>query len=206
MPLVVSRARERREPDESMLSLAHREGGEIVLCVLGLEASDDRSAGRGQERHHATREEAIEFVVDGRSEQVDRGDEQRRSSLEERAVRLTIGRAQEQYVVRVDHGRVGGAAVGLPDRAAIERLQRLGARWHVAKAAQPDEAIGIVEVAELTEEPDARRSLGLDELLLEEADQVLAPAGVERVLPQLEDGIYVLHHGYADSGRLDTKQ
>src|SRR3954464_1556188 len=69
----------------------------------------------------------------------------------------------------------------------LVQTQRLGARGHVAKAAQPDEAVSGVEVAELTEEPDARRSLRLDEFTVEEGDQVLTPARLESVLPQLDD-------------------
>src|SRR6266540_5537934 len=37
---------------------------------------------------------------------------------------------------------------GFPHRAVIERLEQLRARRHVGKAAQPDEAVRIVGVAE----------------------------------------------------------
>src|SRR3954466_15220689 len=88
--------------------------------------------------------------------------------------------------------------------AAVEGPQRLGPRGHVAKAAQPDEAVSGVEVAELTEEPDARRSLRLDEFILEQGNQVLTPARLESVLPQLDDGTRVHRCGIVEG--LDRDQ
>jgi hypothetical protein len=101
------------------------------------------------------------------------------------------------HVVAVDHRRIGRLAVRLPGRAAVERRERVAARGHVGEAAQPDEAVGVVEVAERGEHPCADRFLGLDEFALEQGDQVVAAARMQRVLAQLEhrDGVV------GDSGR-----
>ncbi len=76
----------------------------------------------------------------------------------------------------------------LPHRAAVERAEAVGARGHVGEGAQPDEAVGVVEVAERAHDRDARVFLRLDELALEQRDEVVAAARVQRVLAQLEHG------------------
>jgi hypothetical protein len=97
-------------------------------------------------------------------------------------------RAKEQHVVRVDHRRVCGVTVSLPNRAAVEGLQASCSAAHVAKAPDPDESIRLVEVAELADHRHVDRFLCLDELAVEELDQDVSPARMERVLPELEDG------------------
>src|SRR5262245_21376589 len=95
--------------------------------------------------------------------------------------------SQQEDIVAVDHRRVGSLAVPGPDRAAVEGAQCVGTEGHVRKAANPDEAIRIVRVAERPEHADPDGLLRLHELALEELDQRLARAGVERVPPQLDD-------------------
>jgi hypothetical protein len=77
---------------------------------------------------------------------------------------------------------------------AVEAAQCLGATRHVVEPSQPDEPVGVVQVAELSQDRHADRLLGLDELPVEEIDQHLPPAGMQRVLPQFDDRIpYVVH-------------
>jgi hypothetical protein len=75
----------------------------------------------------------------------------------------------------------------LPDRPAVEALERPFARSHVAEAAQPDEAVRIVEISELAEQVHAKLLLALDELTIEKLDQRLAAAGTERIAAKLDD-------------------
>jgi hypothetical protein len=64
----------------------------------------------------------------------------------------------------------------LPRRAAIERSERFRPCFHVGKPAQPDEAVGIVQVAEGADDVHAFRFLALDELPFEQRDQLAAPS------------------------------
>jgi hypothetical protein len=79
--------------------------------------------------------------------------------------------------------------VRLPDRPAVEAGQCLGAGRHVGEPAQPDEPIGVVQVAELSQDGHTERLLGLDELPVEEVDQHVPLAGVQRVLTQFDDPV-----------------
>ncbi len=65
------------------------------------------------------------------------------------------------------------------------------ARGHVGKAAQPDEAVGIVEIAERADPVHADRLLRLDQPALEEVDQRLAPARAQRVAAQFDHAVLV---------------
>jgi hypothetical protein len=62
----------------------------------------------------------------------------------------------------------------LPHRAAVEGLQRPRAGLHVREAAEPDEAVRVVEVAELPDDAHAASLLALDEVLVEDPDQGVA--------------------------------
>ena len=101
--------------------------------------------------------------------------------------RLNVGWAEEQHVVRIDHRGVGGIAVQLPNRSAVKALQRLSAGGHIGKPAQPDETIGVVDIAKLADHADPECFLALDEFPIEEIDENLARARVERVLAELDD-------------------
>src|SRR4030095_2250126 len=61
------------------------------------------------------------------------------------------------------------------------------------EATQPDEAVGLVQVAERPDDPVAVLLLALDEVLLEERDQRVALARMERVLAPLHDGAALWH-------------
>jgi hypothetical protein len=82
----------------------------------------------------------------------------------------------------VDHGLVRSSAVLFPEWAAVERRERRTAGGVVAEAAYPYEPVGVVEVPELPYDVDAHRFLGLDQLPIEQLDQRVAPARVQRVL------------------------
>jgi hypothetical protein len=76
--------------------------------------------------------------------------------------------------------------VTLPHRAAVEGAQRLRTRGHVGESAQPDEAVRVVQVAKAAEDGHAQRLLRLDELALEQVDQHISLARVQRVLAELD--------------------
>ena len=82
------------------------------------------------------------------------GDVQREAAVRRRGL-------EQQHVVEAQHGGVGGVAIGQPDRAGIETGQRPLARLHVGKSAQPDETVGIVEVAELADDRPSPPTPGL---------------------------------------------
>jgi hypothetical protein len=69
----------------------------------------------------------------------------------------------------------------------VERLQACRARREVGEPAQPDEAIGGIAIAELPDHAHPLRLLRLDELAIEQIDQRVALAGMQRVLPELEN-------------------
>ncbi len=102
---------------------------------------------------------------------------------------------EQKDVVAVDHRRVGGFAVKLPNGTVIEGGQAGKARVHVGEAAQPDEAIGPVEVAEGADHLHPERFLRLDEVVLEEVDQGITLAVMQRVLPEFDDRISCRVHG-----------
>jgi hypothetical protein len=75
-------------------------------------------------------------------------------------------------------------SVGLGERLLPQR--------HVGKAAQPDEAVRITEVAELTDDPHACGFLRFHELPVEQLDESVAGPGIERVLPEIDNGLQVV--------------
>lgn len=72
--------------------------------------------------------------------------------------------------------------MSLPDGAEVEVLERLFARRHVGESAQPDEPVGVVQISELADQADADRFLRLHERALEQIDQGVAAARLQRVL------------------------
>jgi hypothetical protein len=96
-------------------------------------------------------------------------------------------RSQQQHVIRIDHRGVGDVAVRGPHRPAVERLQAVRTRRHVLEPAQPDEAVSMVQVAELADHAHAQCLLRLDEFAIEQLDQHVPLARVQRVLAQLDD-------------------
>ena len=93
---------------------------------------------------------------------------------------------QQQHVIRVDHRRSRCGAVLLPHRATVETVQRRVPDRHVGEPTDPHEPVRVVEIAELADDVHADCLLGLDELAVEQLDQVVAPGGVQRVLPELD--------------------
>ncbi len=90
---------------------------------------------------------------------------------------------QQQHIVRIDHRRVGRLPVTRPDRSAVvERVESRCPGRHVAEAADPHEAVGIVQVAELADHAHADGFLGLDELRVEQRYQDVALARMQGVL------------------------
>jgi hypothetical protein len=118
----------------------------------------------------------------------------------ERDRRARVGRPQQQHVVAVDHRRVGGGAVRLPHRPAIEGREAARAARHIRKAVHPDEVVGPVEVVELTHHRHARGFERGDECVLEEIDQHVALARMQRVAPQFDDVAAVGGLGAGASG------
>ncbi len=79
--------------------------------------------------------------------------------------------------------------MGPPRRTPVEGLERRLALVHAGKAAQPDEAVRIVEVAEGPEHRAPGRRLRLQELGVEQVDQLVPPAALEGVLTKLDQGV-----------------
>ena len=82
---------------------------------------------------------------------------------------------------------LAASRLAMPDRAGIEGGQRPLPRFHVVEAAQPDEAVRIVEVAELADDGHALGLLALDEMAVEDVDQRVARAGMQVILAELDD-------------------
>lgn len=81
--------------------------------------------------------------------------------------------------------------------------ERLATGGVVGVPAQPDEAVRVVEVAELPDDVHADHLLGLDELAVEQLDQGVATPRMERVLAQVHDGAAAVEAGCRDHpGRL----
>jgi hypothetical protein len=111
---------------------------------------------------------------------------------------------EQHDVVGCGDGGAGGVAVGSPGRRgnAVERLERRPPGGHVGEGAQPDEPIGVVEVAEAAEDLHSQLLLRLDEVGLEELDEAVPGAGMERVLAQLDDHEVTIAHPdrFSDGG------
>jgi hypothetical protein len=83
--------------------------------------------------------------------------------------------------------------MALPYRAEIKAIQRRRARGHVGKTAQPDETVRAVQVAELADDPHAVSLLALDEMAVEDVDQHVPFAWMQRVLTQFEHCVRSIH-------------
>jgi hypothetical protein len=57
----------------------------------------------------------------------------------------------------------------------------------IGKPPQPNEAVRIADVSELTDDPHPCGFLGLHELPIEKLDESVPRSGIERVLPQIDD-------------------
>src|SRR2546425_10037365 len=89
------------------------------------------------------------------------------------------------------HGGVGFLFVGQPCRAAaVKSFEGLPPRLCVAKTSEPDETVGIVEIAESSDDVCTHSILRFDEVLLKQRNQGVAPAPVKRGLTQLEYGVF----------------
>ena len=76
-----------------------------------------------------------------------------------------------------------------PSWAGVEAVEGGGARLHIGEAADPDEAVRVIQVAEGRDDRAAKRLLALNKFALEEFDQYVALAGLERVVAELESRI-----------------
>jgi hypothetical protein len=76
----------------------------------------------------------------------------------------------------------------LATQAAVERREGFSARGHVLERPNPHETVGLIEVAELADDLHPDGFLTLDEFGLEQIDQHIPLARMERVLPEFDDG------------------
>ncbi|MDT4880098.1 hypothetical protein FQZ97_1158250 [compost metagenome] len=73
-----------------------------------------------------------------------------------------------------------------PHRAVVEGGQAARAAVHGGKTAQPDEAVGCVQVTELAHDGHAHRFLRFHERPVEQINQHVALAGTQGVLAQFD--------------------
>ncbi len=189
---------EPRDPDEDAFAFAHRQARKVVLTRLGLEHRCDLDAAACQRRSQLLLEKRWKRIRCGVGERVHRYHDEPGILTGARTDRVVLdaaeldaavlrGRTQQQHVVGVGEIRIRFIAPCLPDRAAVERFERFRARWHVAESAQPDEAVRIVEVAELADHGHAGRFERVEELLFEQARERVEATGMQRVLAQFDD-------------------
>src|SRR5690242_12792649 len=95
---------------------------------------------------------------------------------------------QEQHVGGIQHRDICGPVVCLPSRPRVEIVQRLRPLLHVCEAAEPDEPVWIVEVAEGPYNVSTHFILSFDEFTLKHRDQIVPSTAIQRVLAQLHDG------------------
>ena len=96
-------------------------------------------------------------------------------------------RAQQMDIVMLPDHRVGLVAPRQPEGPAVEAGQPAESRRHVLKRADPDEAVGLADQLELSQGIHALVALGLEEVLLEVADEVARLPRRQEVVPQLDD-------------------
>ena len=102
--------------------------------------------------------------------------------------RVRARRSQQEHIIRIDHGRVGCVSMDFPDRSRVKGMESLRPRRHIMETAQPDKPVWIIQVIELPQDVDSDSFLRFDKLALEESDQFIAPARLQCVHPQLDDG------------------
>jgi hypothetical protein len=90
-------------------------------------------------------------------------------------------------VVVLAHHRIRLGATRLPDRAAVEAAQPAQPGRHVGEPANPDEPVRLVHDRELPQHVHALVPLREEEVLLEIADEVAGPTGLEKVVAELDD-------------------
>src|SRR6266849_5490005 len=102
-----------REPDKYILSLSHWERRKVVDAALGHEITQDQGTSINQCRLQRSFEEVAEVVTSRRIQMIDCANHkspslflvtgQRTVGVCEQESRARPRRAQEQYIVRVDH-------------------------------------------------------------------------------------------------------
>ena len=179
------------QPDQNLLAFADRQAREIVGGRLGGQDRDERQTGPCELRRDGGAEALRKRVV-WTGEPVHTTENQPRARRPRILARTPLAggevllQPEKQDIVGIDHGGVGGLPMGLPDRPAIEGLQRPPAALHVGEAAQPDETFRVVEVPELADQGHADLLLALDEFAFEQIDEFVPPAGIQGVLAQFD--------------------
>ena len=100
---------------------------------------------------------------------------------------------QQQGVVGVDHRHVGRRRMRAPVRPEVERVQRVRAGRQVPETADPDEPVGVVQIAELTDDVHPGPLLAVDQVGVEDVDQIVPLSGVQGVLAQVDHGATLVH-------------
>jgi hypothetical protein len=100
---------------------------------------------------------------------------------------------KQQDVVGVDRRGVGLLGVARPDGSTLEGGQSLPSAGHIGEAAKPDEAVGVVQIAELAQQTHANFFLRLDKLLFEQRDKRLPLPRMQGISPQLDDRGWAAH-------------
>ena len=95
--------------------------------------------------------------------------------------------AQEQDVIRIDHCLIGRLTMRFPNRPAVKGFQGLRTGRDAGKAAEPNEAIRIVQIAKLPDERQAERFLALNKFPFEKLDQHVALVWPQGVLAKLQN-------------------
>ena len=74
-----------------------------------------------------------------------------------------------------------------PRRGCVKGLERAAPCLHVRKPAEPYEAVGVIEIAVVTDRDHPAPFLALDELTFEEWNEDIAPARVQSVTAQFDN-------------------
>ena len=80
-----------------------------------------------------------------------------------------------------------------PNRAIIKSRKHVAALVHVRETAQPDEAIGVLQITEWTDNTHSERFLRFNELAFKQIDQPFPSPIVQRILPKFHHRTIIDH-------------
>jgi hypothetical protein len=109
-------------------------------------------------------------IINGRNDEARRnfiGSQRRPLHIFKRKSGHRLRWTQQQDVVRVNHGSIGGFPVRFPNRSTVKITQRFCTRGHIRKTSEPNEAIWMIEISKLTDDFYSERLLRFDKFPVE---------------------------------------